>query len=416
MNGTHDGAFNIRSVALVASEINPRARVIHDEPLMTQTRIPVWSWRDAIRQAPIPPLTKLVCYSLANYLSDAGEGCYPSIERLMDDTGLSNKSLSTHLANAVEAGLVHIERDARSGGRLGRNRYLPQFPASCDLARTPAAMHNTHDEASDDDGSLHHVKEIHVDEIHHVNLLPPPRVGESLHHVKEIHINKYPVELSSEVSTPPLPPAGGRVRVRDATRKNEIDQILADVSTPERQRLIDRLFDPLLRRRRFQAPDVPFAIRQLADWPKLRDLDDAALAEVLEAILAARAAVVKDHDVQLAVDEVSPASVERQKAAEIRARNEARASPELLRLWDRMREWLAGVHGDGVMRASFDLLLVLGSKQGRNGRVLVLGARSPFAAEYVTRNFSHYLESAARHASPEFEGVEVVAERREVAA
>ena len=60
-------------------------------------RIPVWGWRDAIRKARVSPLTKLVCYSLANYMSDAGIGCWPKIGTLIGDSGMSEQIGRAHV-------------------------------------------------------------------------------------------------------------------------------------------------------------------------------------------------------------------------------------------------------------------------------------------------------------------------------
>lgn len=102
--------------------------------------VPVWCWRDAIRKADVAPLTKHVCNCLANYLSDCGTGCWPSVTALMVDSGLSNRSVATHLAAAAEAGLIVIERRKGADGRHRRTVYLPRFPDAAELARTPADM------------------------------------------------------------------------------------------------------------------------------------------------------------------------------------------------------------------------------------------------------------------------------------
>jgi hypothetical protein len=97
----------------------------------------IWSWRNAIRKSSLPPLAKLCCYVLADYMSDAGKGCFPSIVTLMKDTGLSNTSIAKHLRLAVEAGLLvkHRFRD-RAGHCTGTN-YYPRFPERVD--EEPAA-------------------------------------------------------------------------------------------------------------------------------------------------------------------------------------------------------------------------------------------------------------------------------------
>jgi len=135
---------------------------------------PVWSWRDAVRKAKIAPLTKLVCYTLSNYLSDVGEGCFPSIKTLEADTGLSNRSLATHLEKASEAGLLEIRRKARNGRC---NVYLPKFPEDAKLAEQPAL------DLGDSQVNEAHVNEAHVNEAHVTS------EGGSSHHVKEVHTN-----------------------------------------------------------------------------------------------------------------------------------------------------------------------------------------------------------------------------------
>ena len=144
-------------------------------------QIPVWTWRDAVRQCAIPPLTKLVCYSIANYLSDVGAGCFPGIATLMRDTGLSNRSLATHIQNAVDAGLLTLERRKGSNGRHLVTHYLPRFPAHATLARNHASMQKTHDGVSGRFSGADHVKDIHVDQ---------DEGGHDSLHVKDIHVDE----------------------------------------------------------------------------------------------------------------------------------------------------------------------------------------------------------------------------------
>lgn len=96
---------------------------------------PVWTWRDAIRRTKAEPATKLLCYTLATYMSDTGRGCWPSVETLCDDTGMSARSITTHLAKAVEVGLLATSRRKAPDGRLQGYKYHPMFPKDAALAR-----------------------------------------------------------------------------------------------------------------------------------------------------------------------------------------------------------------------------------------------------------------------------------------
>ena len=95
-------------------------------PVMNRPSI--WSWRNAIRKSSLPPLAKLCCYVLADYMSDAGKGCFPSIVTLMKDTGLSNTSIAKHLRLAVEAGLLVKHRFRDRAGHCAGTNYYPRFP------------------------------------------------------------------------------------------------------------------------------------------------------------------------------------------------------------------------------------------------------------------------------------------------
>ena len=92
----------------------------------------IWSWRNAIRKSSLPPLAKLCCYVLADYMSDAGKGCFPSIVTLMKDTGLSNTSIARHLRLAVEAGLLVKHRFRDRAGHCAGTNYYPRFPERSD--------------------------------------------------------------------------------------------------------------------------------------------------------------------------------------------------------------------------------------------------------------------------------------------
>lgn len=200
--------------------------------------------------------------------------------------------------------------------------------------------------------------------------------------------------LREPFNSPPTPARRGRERARD--RQLEIEQTIAAIRSPGRERLVDGLFAPLLRRRTFQAPDPAFAIGQLCDWPKLARLDDQALGEVLDTLIAERASIVKDHDVQAAVERALPASDERRRAAEADEANRG-AKPELRALWAEMLGWMRSLHGEAVVRSWLEPLRLIGTEPGpRGSQRLVLEARSGVLADLVTRQYAAHVEQAAR--------------------
>jgi hypothetical protein len=192
------------------SSSRPRAESARDA-----AKVPVWTWRDAIRKAKVPPLTKHVCNMIANYVSNVGEGAYPSVKTLMVDTGMSNRSVATHLAKAEAAGLLKIERtEAGADGRFKRSTYFPRFPNEAVLSHEAGGIATcvNNDPNLDEDPREgdDHMKEAHADRPSdeaspgplgdRVNLVHEPREPSAKNRVKEVHANS-PVEPSREPST-----------------------------------------------------------------------------------------------------------------------------------------------------------------------------------------------------------------------
>lgn len=75
---------------------------------------------NAVRQIPMPPTTKLVAITLATYADYETGECFPSIQTLMDDTGLSNRAVIAHLKNIEKLGILIADR---SNGRRTYYRF-----------------------------------------------------------------------------------------------------------------------------------------------------------------------------------------------------------------------------------------------------------------------------------------------------
>lgn len=279
---------------------------------MSAPQIPVWTWRDAVRQAAVPPLTKLVCYSIANYLADVGQGCFPSIKTLIADTGLSNRSLATHIRTAVDAGLLIVERKTGRDGRYQLTHYLPRFPDNATLARRPAqACAAPSDAVAEvDDG---HVKEIHADQPRvkeaHADRPseaaspgePPPREPDRVNLVTTGTIHR------GNSKTPKSPQAGknGGSSVDDKGTKAE--RLLAALHDWGRHRhVVEHLLAPLLDQRRFSAEDPVGALK--AACGRCADLPQPKLAKVL-ALLLEGPQTVKEARLVAAIDAVKQAGL-----------------------------------------------------------------------------------------------------------
>lgn len=91
-------------------------------------KVKVWSWRDSIRQSNIHSTTKLVLYNLSIYMNEAGDGCFPSTKTQSNDTGLSERTICTHLQKACDSGFITKSVHGYSGQGWARNEYIASYP------------------------------------------------------------------------------------------------------------------------------------------------------------------------------------------------------------------------------------------------------------------------------------------------
>ena len=92
------------------------------EPTLAAFSVP--AWREAIRTARIAPLTKLLCFTVADYLHHATGLCRPSLGRLAEDTGLSRRTVKAHVRRGAAAGLLEIS-DWRPPGTVTLAACIP---------------------------------------------------------------------------------------------------------------------------------------------------------------------------------------------------------------------------------------------------------------------------------------------------
>jgi hypothetical protein len=155
-----------------------------------------FSWRQAILEAELQPTSKHVLLTLACHMNDAGESCYPSIELLCRETGLSNRTVITHLQIATEEGWIKVDKHGFAGRQWARNEYRISWPE---------AVNEVHDHASQgsERGSPPYigeaVKEVHHPEDEAVNLTQEGSEPDDNKAVKEVHTIS---SKNSSMSTP----------------------------------------------------------------------------------------------------------------------------------------------------------------------------------------------------------------------
>ena len=76
-------------------------------------------WLNQIWASDMPPNTKYLACFLRRFLHGDSRTCWPSKTRMMSETGLTKRTIRTHLANLTNYGWIDI--DQSNGGR--NNRY-----------------------------------------------------------------------------------------------------------------------------------------------------------------------------------------------------------------------------------------------------------------------------------------------------
>ena len=144
-----------------------------------------YTWRQSVIRSSLPPTTRHLLLTLGCHMNDMGESCYPSIELLCEETGLSNRSVITHLKIAVSSGFISCEKHGFSGQRWARNEYKATFP--------PLNL--------GDENTLKAVKEVHDLKPKAVNLVHQGSEPNDVKAVKEVHTN-YTVNYTYNKTTP----------------------------------------------------------------------------------------------------------------------------------------------------------------------------------------------------------------------
>ena len=139
-----------------------------------------WQWFSCIFSAdgPRSPTTRLVLAALYAHMNRDSNSCFPGTRLLAVETGLSERSVCTHLELAAKAGWIEIRERAGSGKGWRSNEYIPRIPgaegrsaplglegtegdsaplpegAEGDSARTGMVLNVVHDGAEPDDSMV----------------------------------------------------------------------------------------------------------------------------------------------------------------------------------------------------------------------------------------------------------------------
>lgn len=87
-----------------------------------------FTWRGAVLKSSLPSSARLVLHTLGCHMNDAGESCFPSIETLCSETGLSKPTVISSLKASEQAGFIEVSKHGYAGQKWARNQYKATFP------------------------------------------------------------------------------------------------------------------------------------------------------------------------------------------------------------------------------------------------------------------------------------------------
>ena len=89
-----------------------------------------FSWRAAILASDLPATTRHVLLTLSCHMNDLGQSCFPSMELLAAETGLSKRSVVEHISIARALGWICSRKHGYAGRAWARSEYwIPELDA-----------------------------------------------------------------------------------------------------------------------------------------------------------------------------------------------------------------------------------------------------------------------------------------------
>jgi len=91
--------------------------------------ISMFNWRlMIIRYADLPPNAKYLAIYLSTYMNEWGDNCFPSIERITHETGLSKPTVCKYLGELRESDWLESRKKGFDGQGWAHNQYFPNIP------------------------------------------------------------------------------------------------------------------------------------------------------------------------------------------------------------------------------------------------------------------------------------------------
>lgn len=99
----------------------------------------LFAWRNCLLspEGPSNPTTRLVLLTLSTHMSQEGERCFPTTRRLAEQTGLSERSVITHIQRATQEGWLLVSKHGTNGQGWRRHEYHPLVPQRAEGGSVP---------------------------------------------------------------------------------------------------------------------------------------------------------------------------------------------------------------------------------------------------------------------------------------
>jgi len=90
----------------------------------------LYQWRRllASEYGPKSPITRLLLHTLMVHMDQSGGSCFPSTKTIAVESGLSERSVCSHLNTAEKTGWIHINQKSGSGRAWKSNSYQAEIP------------------------------------------------------------------------------------------------------------------------------------------------------------------------------------------------------------------------------------------------------------------------------------------------
>ena len=360
--------------------------------------------------------SKMVALKLADCANDDGDNIYPSVGTVERATGGAASTVRKYMFAMEHCGLLEVVERGVGGARTGttvrrfnldilRSLHKPRYGG-----RAEASLVEVETEHSTVVKGVCKTVRVVVFEIK----TPPP--GGALSQADPSASRRHPSDRQgatpppdgakpslepSEIrhDSPPTPLKGVGVR-RDLALV--LDQVRAK---PSRQRVMDRLLEPVVRQRAFNAPDRVYALGILADY--CEELAEHILDAARVELLARRHSSVRQADIMHVIQaQIEAQEVELKRVAEDAENAKRRPNdPVVEARFVALQNCLCEHFGNALYEAWFSRMEWVGFADD----ILTLSFSSKFITGYVKSHHEEALRACVKKTFGRFGGMDLVA-------